>query len=1807
MGTIDKAPRLVLRVLLSVTLAIGMVPSAAFAEAIDEQHAPSEPIDSPDASLGQEDASAPVASTEEDSPQKSGEMADKELSSGQNGSEDKLDAAEENADQADGTSVLPEGFSIADENESPEDSATDEASDEDETTDLGGAYMLGFLDGQVRYLATGSAVELEHGILYVKDNPSNNGQCWELYEGEDYELARFEDTAGAVLDSAPSEPGSYKAIYRGIGKYHGEREYEFSIFDSYDIASYEPNPYIDWEVVGTESASSPQVHMVFNRKLSGRENDYWGDDNRVDVGLRQGVDYQIIGYSGLAQGESPSNAGWYDVIIEGIGNYQGTAICSLQLFSKKLDFVDNYHGASVQTDYDWTGSPVELEYTFYFGPYLSPVEGRDYVLVCYDENGNELSEPPTDACNFSYGPRAIEGGRCTGERAKDVSAIVHDYRCDLSDESKFEYTQNNDGVMYIGDGWEPYSVPYSFSGYYGDDWYIGDMVGLEPGVDFEYVFYDSDGNELSGYPTSEGVYSFKLVAIPGSQCRGETDAKFSVTVSDKHCISDSYWNSVWVGGNALYSDDAGLSCFYFGNESGFVEPPVSVSSRPNRDAPPFAQLEEGKDYVVSYSRNEASPSADQVATVTITGVGDYYGEATRQFKVLSKIDLGAFAPSAYGEISSGIESYPVYPSYAGGETPRFFTTGSPVKPQVSYTLRNSSGAGLTLGTSSGFVISYVDSEGHPVEPVRAGDYKAILTATDEGILSGRTEVSFSLVDTKDISQIRNIAYGGLIFAISGEGNVYGSSSRDEADGSWIYAINRCLEDSQIFGLKGLVDSGRNLIEGVDYVLSVVRDGVYQYLTIDGIGKYTGSVRSTVYGQTKQEFFDAVDIGINRTVRGWVYNPSVRDAVYATSAGAFEGPLIDCDQMVQGVDFEAAGIVDAKGNELKSADGNNAFVKIVGIGSYEGCQRLIPVEVYKGWQGVDLSEPGSCGLSVRDSVYDGKSGITYALKSALSNVALKVYGQNTILHDGDGITIKATLNQETGLTNISASAWDGSDMKGSYSQDYQVVDSLSLNQMAARVVVATGPRQSIACELKDDGSFEIPSGTWFYHGFSYAPSLAISTNYSGYIDSSCYSVEWYDASGEKTDGIIGPGAYSIRVVGKDGWEGSLIGSVSVSDAANIALDDVAVSIDGRSGYLDNIVVPLQNGAAKPQVRLRYFDYELIEGRDYEVSYADNDSEGSATVTVSAIEGSGFTGQKTWTFAVAKQVNIVDAGFSLAAPDDDGYLRCDGKCYSYWANTNVTSSLENGTACPDIAVLAIGDRRNGSTDNMVALDPSCYDVVYGNNEEAGTAWVQVTGKNGYTGTLAANYRVVDYSSVPFVATAKAQETISQNMSTLTCSFTGASDNGIEYEWLGSADQGKTWFHSGCVGQGTSELRVASNEGNASLRFRCKVTDARGRTAYTDPVSIVVLPRLTVDIAAGNPVDGKSTLSATVGNALDYGVSYEWQLSEDGNHWFKSGCEGQGTNELKVPANAGNAKLQFRCVVMTADGRSAASSNTRISLGDPLTVSVSASDPVKGKSTLSAEVGNAGDYAVSYVWQFSSDGEKWYKSGCDGQGTADLHVVASSGNAGLWFRCIASTVDGRLVTSDPARISLGQPLLVTVSAADPVNGKSALSAKVENANGSRLSYEWQLSTDSVRWFRSGCEGQGTSTLKVVANEGNGALRFRCVVTASDGRSTISDGIAISLNKPLGAFVAADSPVGGFSALTVNVLNLEGSSASYLWQGSADGGATWFTSGCKGQGTAQLYVVANKGNAGLKFRCVVTASDGRVAATNPVAILLS
>lgn len=128
--------------------------------------------------------------------------------------------------------------------------------------------------------------------------------------------------------------------------------------------------------------------------------------------------------------------------------------------------------------------------------------------------------------------------------------------------------------------------------------------------------------------------------------------------------------------------------------------------------------------------------------------------------------------------------------------------------------------------------------------------------------------------------------------------------------------------------------------------------------------------------------------------------------------------------------------------------------------------------------------------------------------------------------------------------------------------------------------------------------------------------------------------------------------------------------------------------------------------KPEVKRILDGYLLKEGTDYTLKYANNTNAGTASVTVTAVEGSGFIGEVTVSFTInPKQVS----GLTV---------------------NDIPEQLYTGNKIePSVTISDVGK----------SLTLNDYSVSYGKNTDIGTAELVITGKGNYTGTLTKNFTI------------------------------------------------------------------------------------------------------------------------------------------------------------------------------------------------------------------------------------------------------------------------------------------------------------------------------------------------------------------------------------------------------------------------------------------------------------------------------------
>ena len=182
-------------------------------------------------------------------------------------------------------------------------------------------------------------------------------------------------------------------------------------------------------------------------------------------------------------------------------------------------------------------------------------------------------------------------------------------------------------------------------------------------------------------------------------------------------------------------------------------------------------------------------------------------------------------------------------------------------------------------------------------------------------------------------------------------------------------------------------------------------------------------------------------------------------------------------------------------------------------------------------------------------------------------------------------------------------------------------------------------------------------------------------------------------------------------------------------------------------------------------------------------------------------------------------------------------------------------------------------------------------------------------------------------------------------------------------------------------------------------------------------------------------------------------------------------------------------------------------------------------KQPESVSKELGDVAEFAVeatgavSYQWEYSTDGTSWLRlydgEAFSGVTTTTLTVsVTSEFIRGLQYRCVVTAADGTTETSEAALIQV--PDFGITSQPESVEKELGETAEFTVEATGAVSYQWEYSTDGTSWLRlydgGVFNGVTTTTLTVsVTSEFIRGLQYRCVVTATDGTTENSNVVGI------------------------------------------------------------------------------------------------
>ena len=288
-----------------------------------------------------------------------------------------------------------------------------------------------------------------------------------------------------------------------------------------------------------------------------------------------------------------------------------------------------------------------------------------------------------------------------------------------------------------------------------------------------------------------------------------------------------------------------------------------------------------------------------------------------------------------------------------------------------------------------------------------------------------------------------------------------------------------------------------------------------------------------------------------------------------------------------------------------------------------------------------------------------------------------------------------------------------------------------------------------------------------------------------------------------------------------------------------------------------------------------------------------------------------------------------------------------------------------------------------------------------------------------------------------------------------------DGLTYQWQYKSARDGKWYNTKTTGYDTATMSIEVTAARDGMEFRCKVTDAYGNTATSEPAAL----HMAADPVSitGQPEDYSGPVGATASftvTAVGDGLTYQWQYKslKDGK-WYNTTASGYNTATMSIEVTAARDGMEFRCKVTDAYGNTAISAPAALHMAAVLEITSQPADftgPLG--ATASFPVTASGD-GLTYQWQYKSlkDG-KWYNTTASGYNTATMSIEVTAARDGMEFRCKVTDAYGNTLTSDPAAIHAAvEPENPVIREFDFETDPAAEGWTFVDADGDGFGWEW------------------------------------------------------------------------------------------------------------------------------------------------------
>ncbi|MFT3979739.1 MAG: M36 family metallopeptidase [Ferruginibacter sp.] len=459
---------------------------------------------------------------------------------------------------------------------------------------------------------------------------------------------------------------------------------------------------------------------------------------------------------------------------------------------------------------------------------------------------------------------------------------------------------------------------------------------------------------------------------------------------------------------------------------------------------------------------------------------------------------------------------------------------------------------------------------------------------------------------------------------------------------------------------------------------------------------------------------------------------------------------------------------------------------------------------------------------------------------------------------------------------------------------------------------------------------------------------------------------------------------------------------------------------------------------------------------------------------------------------------------------------------------------------------------------------------------------------TGGLFSNAVTLTVNSSVAITTQPANQTACAG-SNATFSVTATSAG--SYQWQVSTNSGGTWTN--ITGATASTLTLtAVTAGMNGNQYRVIVSNTCPSTVNSNAATLTVTtPSSITTQPSAVTVCAPAAASFTV-VASGTSLTYQWQVSTNGGtSWTDITGATAATYTIATTSTALNGN-QYRVNISTCatGGLTSSAVTLTVNAAPAITTQPQSSTVCTGANASFSVVATGTN--ITYQWQVSTDGGGTWTN-VTGATTATLSVASTTAamNGNRYRVVVSGTCTPASVTSAEATLTVNNSINITQQ---PQNVAlcSGLNASFSvTAAGSGLTYQWQVSTDGgTSW--SNITGATTATLTVSSVQPSmNNNRYRVVLNGSCASNVNSNAAILTVNSSVTITTQPSNQTGCAPAAASFTVVATGTSITYQWQVSTNGGTSW-TNITGATATSYTITTLDASLNGNQYRVIVTGT---------------